>query len=477
MIVALPCLDDAIDVAVEKTGAERLLSLGVRVREVAANSDRPRGVHDPGGVPEVLLGEGSAHGAVAVESTGEGVGLLGRRGHALAVDRVEAAYRVAEEHPPERVAPQPFDVTALIGGEAVRHRLADCFLVGDEVGDDGRVELSGVCKRRAVVGGGSVAIQPCHRQDPALALDRQQHGEALRLGRADHRGCLPVPFRRASSPEHSAHVAGVDLDDRRWWRRIAPRGQPVDGAGVAPGGVDDEIRGDVLALAELHCDDPIGLGVDREPADVHASADVDVGQRDDPASNGPLQERTGHGRTDKTRGRPALSSAGLVPQEVAAQVDLYRAGGAELGSEAGEPIVQKPSAGGEQQVRMSTLRNQPPRTRVIFETVAVENDDACETIGKHTRGAEAGDAGSDHDCLRADSRSSSGCSHRCASIVESTGMEAASQDAATRASVTSPISSSRWPRAYGRRRRPPRYGCSGRACEARSRRGARPCGG
>ena len=55
--------------------------------------------------------------------------LLCRGRHALAVDRVEAADGVAEEHPSEREPPHSLDVAALVGGEPVRHR------VGERLGD------------------------------------------------------------------------------------------------------------------------------------------------------------------------------------------------------------------------------------------------------------------------------------------------------------------------------------------------------
>jgi hypothetical protein len=70
VVVTLARLDDAIDVAVEDVGAEGLVAFGVGVGEVAADG-RPRDVDDPGGSPEVALGEGSADLAVAVEGSAE----------------------------------------------------------------------------------------------------------------------------------------------------------------------------------------------------------------------------------------------------------------------------------------------------------------------------------------------------------------------------------------------------------------------
>jgi hypothetical protein len=69
----------------------------------------------------------------------------------LAVDGVEAAHGVAEEHPAEWVSPEALDVTTLVGGEPVGDRLVDDLPVGDEVGDDRRAKLACVIEGLVVV--------------------------------------------------------------------------------------------------------------------------------------------------------------------------------------------------------------------------------------------------------------------------------------------------------------------------------------
>ena len=319
----------------------------------------------------------------------------------------------------------------LVRYEAVCDRLADDLSVPYELGDDGRVEPPGIGNGLVVAGRGRLAVESRDRKDPAVALHRQQHGEALRLGVTDHGRGFPIAGPRVVSPEHAAHIAGVDLDDRRRWRAIAMCGQPFDAASPAPGGVDHEIGGNLLTLVDLDTDHPLRLVVEHQPPDVDAATDLNVGECRYPGPDRRLQQRPRHGRTDQPRRRPALGSPGLVPQEVAAQVELDRARSVELRREARKPPVKEPRAGGEQQVRVPTLRYQPPGRGVVGEDVPVEDDNAGEAISEYARGAETGHAGPDHHRLFAGCCGAIACSHQCSFIVGPGVMGAVSQDGPT----------------------------------------------
>ncbi|MGY1807450.1 hypothetical protein ACI8AF_08760 [Blastococcus sp. SYSU D00669] len=85
-----------------------------------------------------------------------------------------------------------------------------------------------------------------------------------------------------------------------------------------------------------------------------------------------------------------------MPREVGAQVEVDRAGVAQLGADAGEPRLQEPGALGRQEVRLPPLRNPGTGLGRSGQTVAVDHHDPVEAFRGHAGGAQPRHARADH---------------------------------------------------------------------------------
>ena len=176
------------------------------------------------------------------------------------------------------------------------------------------------------------------------------------------------------APIDATHVAGVHVDDRGGRRLVAERADPRQAARGSSGGVDDEVAVDHVAIGQPDAGDALPGRVGDQPLGCRLVPDDDVGQRLDPAANGPFEQRPGHRRSPHGRRRAPLASARLVPVEVTADVDVDRAAGSELVDDAREPGLQQPRSRGEQEVRVAALRDLPARLGRVRQLVAVDHD-------------------------------------------------------------------------------------------------------
>ncbi|MFP4512542.1 MAG: hypothetical protein ACLFRV_06310 [Acidimicrobiales bacterium] len=129
-----------VHVAVEEIGTRWPPALGVVVGEVVRQGDLPRIVDDPAESSEIAASETFGDGTFTVEMVCHHLRLLGRHSHALPVEGVEAAHRVAHGCPPQREPPETLDMAALVGGEPVDDRFADRLGGFDHLGDRRRRE-------------------------------------------------------------------------------------------------------------------------------------------------------------------------------------------------------------------------------------------------------------------------------------------------------------------------------------------------
>ena len=118
-----------------------------------------------------------------------------------------------------------------------------------------------------------------------------------------------------------------------------------------------------LVVADAHPDDPLTGGVGQEPLDRGLVPDLDVGEVGDPPPDGPFEQGTRHGRPVEHRLGASLHATGLLPVEVSTEVEIDGTGDAKLVSEAGEPRLEKPRAGDEEQVGVAALGHQPAGLR------------------------------------------------------------------------------------------------------------------
>jgi hypothetical protein len=84
--------------------------------------------------------------------------------------------------------------------------------------------------------------------------------------------------------------------------------------------------------------------------------------------------------------------------EVRAEIDIDRAAGAELVENSREPALEQPCPCGEQEMRVTTLRNLSAWLGPVGQPVTVDDDHGVEAIGQHTSSAQPGHACADHDC-------------------------------------------------------------------------------
>ena len=175
---------------------------------------------------------------------------------------------------------------------------------------------------------------------------------------------------------------------------------PADGACCAAGGVDDELPVQ-FDVADADAGHPIACGVAEQPFDDGLVVDVDIGRLRHPATNGPFEKWSRHGRAVQARRRSSLHAIALVPEEVVAEVELDCACPDELVGESWEPLLEQSGAGDEQQVGMASLRHEATRLWAVGQGVAVEDDHMVEPVGQDPSGAESRHAGAEHDRLAA----------------------------------------------------------------------------
>lgn len=189
---------------------------------------------------------------------------------------------------------------------------------------------------------------------------------------------------------------------------ISPLRQPNRQSGTPAGCVDDKVGSyelfafPILAATrgiQQHADHSLLPALELWLGD-QAPHNLDVGELQDPSPQLPFQVRpAGH------VGGELLAQGMPRPEDMAggAQVDTVRpvlkhghARGHHVVQQAGEQAVEFLRPAGHQHVQVSVLRDRGPVRRRFRQLVALENRHRGVEVREHPRGAQPGDASSDH---------------------------------------------------------------------------------
>jgi hypothetical protein len=109
--------------------------------------------------------------------------------HSLAIDRVEAAHRVAHDKKAGRKAVQPFVAVPGAGWEVEADRLIKRFGVADRLVDIGETKRPGEIEKALGVDGRVVTENSGQGQHPPIALQRKESTGTRKLRRGRVQDC------------------------------------------------------------------------------------------------------------------------------------------------------------------------------------------------------------------------------------------------------------------------------------------------
>ena len=135
----------------------------------------------------------------------------------------------------------------------------------------------------------------------------------------------------------------------------------------------------------------------RRPTTSQGGAKRTAPEGPDACPNAVLEQRP----ADAHHPQPRLGAREAVPAEqqpsVAEHVTDGRAVRHQLVGQAGEQLLQRQLAAGEQGVDVTALRRAAPRGDAGRERVAVQHRDLRISVGEHSGGEQPGDASAEHD--------------------------------------------------------------------------------
>jgi hypothetical protein len=331
LLVACRGRDHPVEVAPHQAVGQRGLPAGRSgIAQVLAGSDHPRSRVGP---RHRLLDAGRGCGQVAsgaaaviLERATERLGRQGGRSHPLPVDRVDCAGRVADGHEPLGRPAQLLVVAPLVGGAPVADDGRQRLQLLDHVGQDRRPHLPDERCEAALVGGGQVAVRTGDRQDPAVALQREQHAHAGGVRRPGLQEDGPVAPHGlvAGAAVGAGGVAELGVDHGLGRPLVAGGLQPGGGVRPPTAGVDHQVREHPLGGlvrrrapgAQVDADDP--AGIHGQARDLDAGADFDAARRQHPAAGSPLdQVAAGRHHGPATGAEGPHPAGGRQPQHVA----------------------------------------------------------------------------------------------------------------------------------------------------------------
>ncbi len=323
-------------------------------------------------------------------------------GHALPVDRVEAAERVAEDGEPLGHARETLVATPAIRREAVQGDRRGRLGVADRVVENRRVEAPRELEERLVGAARMVAEPADQRHHPAVAFDRKQHAEAgARRRRVDHE-TAPVGVVTRGVLVAAARVADVDAQLGLLGSRPTGAREPLRHARSPPARVDDEVGGEGLLLAAVaapaHPDagDVTAL-VDHHVAGVAVVEDADAVERGDAPAHVPVEKRPALAEHLAAARKARLPVAEVEPARVGRHVDARRPAAHELVADAGKVRGEDALALLEEHVHVTRLRNAFPRRARHGFAVALDDGHRLEVIRQHAGGEQAREAAADDD--------------------------------------------------------------------------------
>src|SRR5258705_412957 len=223
----------------------RPLATGVRVNEVRNRRGCPRRVDDLRDFHEIggrQLGLRIALARAGREELPEGYGLHRGHAHALTVDRIEAADRVADRQDAAWEALYALVVAEHAFVKAEARDVAQTLRVLDRVVDGRRPQSLRVLHDPRLVAGRNVTVTAPDGGDPALALERQH--ERSPAGPADAREAehaFPVFWRIVGNREHGGGIGEIDADRGLGGRDPAEGGEGIEREHATAGGGDHQI--------------------------------------------------------------------------------------------------------------------------------------------------------------------------------------------------------------------------------------------
>ena len=243
-----------------------------------------------------------------------------------------------------------------------------------------------------------------HEGDQAAApLDQRQRTttRTVRRGGGEEDEIVAQGTRVEAVP--AARVPDADLEALPGRRAVPGRLEPDGQAGAAAGGVDDEICVYPLLRAPVDATDDVGphdastIRSGGQSYDVPAAQEADPGQRQDPAANRRLEDRSTH--ADGGQSGPALSEP--KPAEADAGVREHVADRSarldELGREPGEQLLEHVVTSREQPVQMACLWSAATRPGGGAEQIPVDDDHLGVGLGEHAGREQPGDAPAEDD--------------------------------------------------------------------------------
>ncbi len=390
-----------------------LPALGRRVAQVLA------GGHEPGSGADPCYLTLEASGQVAqravrsfAQQTVQDQRALCGDGHPLAVERVEGADPIADHQEALRKSGQPLVEAALVVGLPVGMYRRQPLGAPDSLVQERAAQATGEGQEAFLIGGRVVPTAAGKGDHPTVAFDREQHASPRVGGRVGlEEEDPPVGVEVGWDRVVAAGIAEKRGDRRLGRRRVAELGEPLRRPRVAPTGVDDKPRPQLLgrrllAAARRARPDPkpfhpASVRVRQQAGDVAALEEPDVAERRHPATNTPFQELPTGGENLDAGWEAIRPAAAGQHEHVPWPLDRDRACGHPLRFEAGEELLEDLEPAGEQGVEVPGLWHPLTELRAVGKAVAVYDRHAVEAIGKHARGQQPGHAPADDDRLLA----------------------------------------------------------------------------
>src|SRR6202011_4318574 len=183
-----------------------------------------------------------------LEESVEHAGFLGGDTHALAVDRVEAAYRVAEGQQPARELLELVEMPSDAGGKPEAGDLAELLGLLDRIVDGRGAQLLRTGEKTVPIVGRLRAVASGESHDPAVPFQRQQYAaEASPIQRVKCHYASAIRRCIVRDGEDARGIGDVDPDRGLFRPRPADGLEEAKGEVAAPRGFDNQVNRKGLA--------------------------------------------------------------------------------------------------------------------------------------------------------------------------------------------------------------------------------------
>ena len=287
-----------------------------------------------------------------------------------------------------------------IGRETVGADLVERFRVADRGEDVRRRDAAGEGEEPVFVGRWVTAGVPGQREDPAVALLREERHGGGPPGLGADQDQLLVPERSGAQPQMPAGVLDVHPELLLGRRVVADFLQPRHGTPAPAGRVDDEIGGEDLrnaaARARQHADtsDPVAGRRGYQAGYLALVLDRDVAQGPDPVADMSFQARP-------TRQIRRLTGFAVLAQQVTPEEEpelprstRYRdTVRHQVGEQPGEQLVEDLRPARQQPMGVPALRDSLAVQPGLRQRVPFDDRHPPVRIGQHPGREQATHAG------------------------------------------------------------------------------------